>query len=541
LNLTNRASGILLHPTSLPGRFGIGDLGPEAYRFVDFLEAAGQSAWQVLPLGPTGYGDSPYQCFSAFAGNPLLVSPERLVDDGLLAENDLADIAGATGDRVDFGSVIHSKGRLLNEAFNRFKLAEPNLRLEFDEFSARHAAWLEDYALFRAIKAAHGGAAWLEWDSPLSLREPAIIATARAELSGKIEAEKFYQWLFFRQWLALKSYANERGIRIVGDAPIFVSLDSVEVWTRPDQFKLDENRRPTVVAGVPPDYFSATGQLWGNPIYEWSRMRKTGFAWWVERLRATLELVDVVRVDHFRGFCACWEVPAGDETAERGHWVPVPGREILMTLKTVLGQLPIIAEDLGVITPDVIKLRDDFGLPGMRILQFGFGGDAGNHDLPHNYIANCVAYTGTHDNDTTAGWFRSMTGKGSTRSARQIRRERAFCLKYLHSNGREIHWDFIRAVQASVANTAILPLQDVLGLDSSARMNLPASDRGNWNWRAPAGALTEDLSVRLRGLAEVYGRLPQRAAEPETLTSETELPVESASDLRHVDEDPLDE
>jgi 4-alpha-glucanotransferase len=508
-----RSAGVLLHPTSLPGRFGIGDLGDQSYRFVDFLEAAGQSIWQVLPLGPTGYGDSPYQCFSAFAGNPLLVSPEKLAEVGLLTDADLAEVPVFPVDRVDFGAAIEFKRGILERAYNRFKQAPAELKAEFTEFCTGHARWLQDYALFRALKDDHGGKPWPEWEPELVKRDPSVLAATAQRLGESAEAEKFAQWLFFKQWFALKSYANKKGIRIVGDVPIFVSMDSADVWTRPELFKLDEDRRPRVIAGVPPDYFSATGQLWGNPIYEWDRMRDNDFDWWIDRMRSTFELVDMVRVDHFRGFCACWEVPVGDKTAERGQWVPAPGRELLHKLTQSFERLPIIAEDLGVITPDVIKLRDEFDLPGMRVLQFAFIGDATSIDLPHNYVRNCVVYTGTHDNDTAVGWFESRAGKGSTRSAKQINSERTFCLRYLNSKGREIHWDLIRAAMSSVADTAIVPLQDLLGLDSSARMNLPASPSGNWNWRAAADALSEKLTSRLRCLTELYGRLQRSKTE----------------------------
>jgi len=480
-----RASGILLHPTSLPGPFGTGDLGPEAYKFVDFLVSAGQSLWQVLPLGPTGYGDSPYACFSAFAGNTALISPERL--------------------SIEFQT---DKSEILSRAYQNYtKSTDTNLRSSFETFVHREAHWLDDYALFRALKDAHNGVAWHEWEPSVVRRTPAALERAREQLREEIEAQKFYQFLFFEQWFALKEYCNERGIKIVGDLPIFVAHDSADVWTNPDQFKLDENGRPLVVAGVPPDYFSSTGQLWGNPLYNWERMEADGFKWWIERVRATLKVVDIARVDHFRGFAACWEIPGGDKTAERGQWVEAPGKELFTAIRKTLGELPIIAEDLGVITPDVVALRDEFGFPGMRILQFGFGGDTKNIDLPHNYIANVVAYTGTHDNDTTVGWFRSVAGEGSTRNEEQIERERQFCLDYLNSDGKEIHWDFIRAVFASVANTAIVPLQDVLGLGTEARMNLPNSTEGNWSWRYRAGTLTDDVAARLKKLTTLYGRL----------------------------------
>lgn len=502
-----RSSGVLLHPTSLPGPFGIGDLGEEAFGFIDFLAVSGQSLWQVLPLGPTGYGDSPYQCFSAFAGNPLLISPARLAEDGLLTNDDLTNRPRFRPSRVDFGRVIDYKKTLLDRAFDSFqRMSEGALRAEFIRFCEANNWWLDDYALFRALKRAHGGVSWTDWEPRFAVREPDALAYAREALREGIAAEQFFQFVFFRQWSALKSYCLERGIRIIGDAPIFVAGDSADVWAHPEMFKLDNNRKPIVVAGVPPDYFSKTGQLWGNPIYDWDAMRATGFRWWIDRLRATLQTVDILRIDHFRGFAACWEVPGQDKTAERGQWVEVPGRELFMTLRNVFGEMPIIAEDLGVITPDVEALRDDFGFPGMRVLQFAFRGDSKTIDLPHNYVRNCVVYTGTHDNDTTVGWFNSKAGAGSTRNAEQIERERAYCLAYLNSDGREIHWDMIRAAWASIANTAVVPLQDVLGLSSRARMNLPASEQGNWQWRFRSGALTSKISDRLRQITKLYGR-----------------------------------
>jgi 4-alpha-glucanotransferase len=502
-----RASGILLHPTSLPGPFGIGDLGDEAYAFIDFLAASGQSLWQVLPLGPTGYGDSPYQCFSAFAGNTLLISPRRLVQGGLLSDEDLTGAPRSNSGRVDFGRIIPYKKTLLEKAFDNFKRAAPTeLRADFSGFCRKADYWLQDYALFRALKDAHGGVEWTRWEPRFARRDSEALSSAREALHDKIEAEKFFQYLFFAQWSALKAYCRARHVSVIGDAPIFVACDSADVWTHPELFKLDNERRPRVVAGVPPDYFSKTGQLWGNPIYDWDALRATGYRWWIDRLRATLQTVDVLRIDHFRGFAACWEVPGEDKTAERGQWSEVPGRELFATLRNTLGELPIIAEDLGVITPDVEALRDDFGFPGMRVLQFAFRGDSKTSDLPHNYIRNCVAYTGTHDNDTTVGWFKSKAGESSTRSAEQIERERAYCLDYLSSNGREIHWDLIRAAWASVANTSVVPLQDLLGLDSRARMNLPASQQGNWQWRFRASALNKRLSDKLRELTKLYGR-----------------------------------
>ncbi len=501
-----RRSGVLLHPTSLPGRFGIGDLGEEAYRFIDFLVASGQSLWQVLPLGPTGYGDSPYQCFSAFAGNALLISPEKLVELELLKKSDLRTVPPFPIEKVDFGWVIPYKSALLEKAFENFKSStDTPLREDFLAFAQKNSDWLNDYALFRALKDNHRGVAWNKWNPKYALRDAAAIAKARDEMHDRIEAQRFFQFLFFKQWTELKAYTNERGIKIVGDVPIFIAYDSADVWTHPPLFKLDEKGRPLVVAGVPPDYFSKTGQLWGNPIYDWERMRETNFQWWIDRFRATLNTVDIIRIDHYRGFAATWEVPARDKTAKNGRWVTVPGRELFTVLKEQLGSLPIIAEDLGVITPDVEALRDDFGFPGMRIFQFAFR-DRMNIDLPHNYIPHTVAYTGTHDNDTAVGWFNSKAGAGSTRSAEQIAAEKQFCMNYLNTKGKEIHWDFIRAVLASVADTAIVPAQDLLGLGSEARMNLPASPQGNWQWRCKPKALSDKIGQRLKDLTELYIR-----------------------------------
>ena len=503
-----RGSGILLHPTSLPGRFAIGDLGPASYRFADFLVDSGQSLWQVLPLGPTGYGDSPYACYSAFAGNTLLISPEKLLADGLLSQSELDEVSPVFDEKVDFGRAHDLKDDLLAKAFAQYQSTTDNeFRSEFETFAEQNTSWLDAYALFSALKTEHGGKPWHEWERSLVRREASAIDRARSQLHDQIESHKFAQFLFFKQWFELKAYCNERGLKLIGDVPIFVAQDSADVWTNPEQFKLDRNGIPTVVAGVPPDYFSATGQYWGNPLYNWKRMAADGFKWWIERLRAILQIVDIARIDHFRGFAACWEIPGGDTTAERGRWVEVPGRELFNAIRNALGELPIIAEDLGVITPDVEKLRDEFGFPGMRILQFAFSSDTENIDLPHNYHRNVVVYTGTHDNDTTIGWFNSVAGAGSTRSTEQIAAERNFCLKYLHTDGAEIHWDFIRAVLASVADTAILPLQDLLGLGTEARMNLPNSTQGNWIWRFREDSLTEKHAERLREITETYGRI----------------------------------
>lgn len=503
-----RACGVLLHPTSLPSEYGVGDLGKNAYQFVDFLESAKQTYWQVLPLGPTGYGDSPYQSFSAFAGNTNMISPELLVKDGFLSDEEINQKPDFPVGRVDFGLLYDWKNSILAIAFERFRnTTSVDLRGKFETFVQQEKYWLDDYALFRAIKKSQGQKLWLEWDDKLKLRDETALNQARENLRDEIQAQKFQQWLFFRQWKNLKDYANEKDIQIVGDIPIFISLDSSDVWCNPQEFKLKADGSPKVVAGVPPDYFSATGQLWGNPIYDWDKMKADGFRWWIRRVRATLQTVDVVRVDHFRGFAAAWEVPGKDKTAVNGQWVNVPGKELFDSLKTAIGDLPFWAEDLGVITPDVEELRDGFGFPGMRILQFAFGGDTKNHDLPHNYIPNSVAYTGTHDNDTTVGWFNSGAGKGSTRDDEQINKEREFCLKYLNSDGEEIQWDFIRAVWASVANTAIAPMQDLLGLGNDARMNLPASSSGNWYWQCKDGDFSDEIAERLSNLTEIYGRI----------------------------------
>jgi len=496
-----------MHPTSLPGQYGIGDLGPEAFRFVDFLVESKQKYWQILPLGPTGYGDSPYQCFSAFAGNTLLISPEKLVEDGLISRADLAGAAKFSSQKVNFGTVYEWKNRLLSKAYEGFhSVTSVDLRGKFETFCQENEFWLDEYALYRSIKTDQGQRPWYEWPDELKLRDEISLATETERLYDVIQAQKLYQFLFFRQWLAVKEFASRNGVSIIGDIPIFVALDSADVWCNQNKFKLAPDGTAKVVAGVPPDYFSKTGQLWGNPIYDWDAMRQDDFGWWIARMYSTLQMVDIVRVDHFRGFAASWEVPGDDKTAENGRWVDVPGKELFETLEAALGELPVIAEDLGVITPDVEELRDGFGFPGMRILQFAFGGDAQNHDLPHNYVRNCVAYTGTHDNDTTVGWFNSQAGAGSTRDAAEIKRERSYCLKYLGSDGEEIHWDFVRAVWASVANTAIAPMGDLLGVGTEGRINLPATESGNWQWRMTQTSISAEIVRRLRELTEIYGR-----------------------------------
>jgi len=491
-----RSAGVLLHPTSLPGPYGIGDLGPAAFQWVDALARARQKWWQILPLGPTGYGDSPYQAFSAFAGNPYLVSPELLLREGVIQREDLAG-ASFPADHVDYGPVISFKVQLLARAWQQFKSgAAPGLRAAFDEFCVQSASWLDDYALFTAIKGAHGGVSWHEWPSDYRLRQGAALSQAKNELGDAIGRCRFGQFLFFRQWRDLKKYANDKGIRLIGDAPIFVSSDSTDVWANPELFLLDGERRPRVVAGVPPDYFSSTGQHWGNPLYDWEALQRTGYAWWINRIRANIEQVDLVRIDHFRGFEACWEIPAGMPTAEVGRWVQAPGTDLFHHLKRAFGALPLIAEDLGIITPEVEALRDEFALPGMRILQFAFGDKPDNPYLPHNYANhNTVVYTGTHDNDTTRGWFASLTEK-----------DQHHVCRYLARDGRDIAWDLIRAAWASTADTAIAPLQDVLNLGTAARMNMPGSAAGNWGWRYTLDMLSSAALDRLAELTELYGR-----------------------------------
>jgi 4-alpha-glucanotransferase len=512
-----RTSGILLHPTSLPGAHGIGDLGPAAFRFVDFLAAAGQSLWQVLPLGPTGYGDSPYQCFSAFAGNPLLVSLDLLRDRGLLEPSELTPESPFPEQAVDYGAVIAYKRPPLARAATRFfERAPAEARQAFDRFCRDNAAWLDDFALFMAVKDVHGGAAWTEWEPPIAAREPEAVDRWSREQAGAVRERKFEQFAFFEQWAALRARCRRSHVKLMGDVPIFVAHDSADVWAHRDLFQLGDDGRPTVVAGVPPDYFSATGQLWGNPLYRWDVLAGTGYRWWIDRLRAALRLVDLVRLDHFRGFEAHWEVPGGADTAVGGRWVNGPGAAFFQAVRRELGPLPIVAENLGVITPEVEALRHRFHFPGMAILQFAFGTDPqGSGFRPHNYTRDLVVYTGTHDNDTTVGWWRS-TGEGdSTRAAADVRAEKDQAFRYLDAEGREIHWAFIRAALASVADTAIIPLQDVLGLGSEARMNLPGRPSGNWRWRVTSGALADAPAARLRELTELYGRLAGSKKRPE--------------------------
>ena len=508
-----RASGILLHFTSLPGGHGIGDFGASAYEFADFLSDAGQQLWQVLPLNPTGYGDSPYQCFSAFAGNPVLLSLERLQDQGVLRAADLAEAPRfplhCPEDFVDYGRCIEFKMTALRRgAQSFFADSSPEDRAAFNLFCENESSWLNDYALFMSCKDAHRGIAWTSWDRDIRRRDPQAISECSNKLEPQIKAYKYWQFEFFQQWKRLKSYCVQKKIRFMGDMPIYVANDSADVWAHRDLFYLDEDGRATVISGVPPDYFSATGQLWGNPIYRWDVLAATGYKWWIERFRASSSLFDLVRLDHFRGFEAYWEVPASETTAVHGRWVKGPGEDFLRALQDAFGPLPIIAENLGVITPAVEKLRRQFGLPGMSILQFAFGNDPqGPSFRPHNYSRDLVAYTGGHDNDTTVGWWSSSGAGDSIRLPEDVRREHEFASAYLNlKDDSEINWVMIRAVLASVADMAIVPLQDVLGLGSSARMNLPGTVSGNWKWRYRPGALNGELSARLRSLVNLYDR-----------------------------------
>lgn len=503
----DRKCGILLHPTSLPGPGGIGSLGSEARHFVDFLHDAGQSLWQVLPLGHTSYGNSPYMCYSAFAGNPLLIDLERLVEEGDLKRTDLR--ADLPVDRVDYPSVFEYKFGALSKAASVFFDKGKTWRMEEFWHFCDTTPWLHDFALFMALKSRYRDTAkdWTDWPAELVRRDVVALEEASLELGTAIGEQKYRQWQFFRQWRETRDYANQRGIGIFGDIPIFVAYDSADVWANPHLFHLDEKGRPSVVAGVPPDYFSKNGQLWGNPLYDWDEMARHGFGWWIERVRASLNLYDLVRIDHFRGFAGYWEVRAGEKTARNGRWMPGPGAPLFEALQAALGGLPLVAEDLGVITPDVEALRDRFAFPGMKILQFAFCSDPGNPYLPHNHVCNSVVYTGTHDNDTTAGWFSALSA-----------REKKNVLRYLGSTGEDIVWDLNRTAIASVAGTAVLPLQDVLGLPNDSRMNLPGTAGGNWSWRFRAGQLTGKLAKKLREMTEMYGRLPESSMSEDKLT-----------------------
>jgi 4-alpha-glucanotransferase len=492
-----RSGGILLHPTSLPGTCGIGSLGREAHRWVDFLARAGQTLWQVLPLGPTGYGDSPYQCFSAFAGNPLLIDLEEMERTGWLSSDDLRPLRTAASSAIDFGRLTRLKGPVLKKAADGFfRCASPGEKDAFDAFCNAEAEWLDDFALFMALKARFAGKPWFRWPAEVRQRKAAALLRYRQRLGAEVQRHQFIQYMFFRQWLGVKARANARGIRVIGDIPLYIAHDSADAWSDPAAFGISRDGRPTLVGGVPPDSFAATGQLWGNPVYNWSRMKRDGFRWWVRRVKASLRVYDLLRVDHFVGFINYYGIPYAHPTAEHGRWLGAPGEALFDTLIGAIGApLPFLAEDLGNATPRVVRLRDDNAIPTMKILQYAFGWDATNDHLPHNHPCCCVVYTGTHDNDTMRDWYRSAPPN-----------VRAFARGYLGEPARPKSWDFVRLAWSSPARLAMAPLQDVLELDNRARMNFPGRLGGNWMWRVKASALSPSLARRLRSLSRTYAR-----------------------------------
>ncbi len=499
-----RCSGILLHPTSLRGPYGIGDLGAGAYRFVDWLEANGQTIWQVLPLGPTSYGDSPYQTLSAFAGSSHLISLDRLVEDGLLTKGDLADAPPFPANSVDYGWVGPYHNQKLASAWRNFSGgADQSLRQDFERFVDENHFWLEDFALFVTLKTRHRLRPWVEWEREFRRRDPAALAYASANFAEQVNSERFRQWLFYRQWRALKQYAKSKGVRLFGDLPIFVAHDSADVWANQREYFLDEAGNSTVVAGVPPDYFSPTGQRWGNPLYRWEVMHADGYQWWIRRIRALLKLVDYIRIDHFRGFEAYWEIPASEATAVKGKWVKGPGAAFFEAIRAAMGELPIMAEDLGLITSGVEKLRDAFGFPGMKVLQFAWS-DPANPFLPHNHPVNCVVYTGTHDNNTTRGWWENEVDPGT----------RAFVKDYLGHDAGDIVWDMARLGMRSAGRVFIMPMQDVLGLGAAARLNTPGKAADNWTWRMPANALNHRGKDALLHITRLFQRHPDQQPKP---------------------------
>ncbi len=494
-----RQAGVILHPTSLPGNNGIGELGCEAREFIEWMADAGLTLWQVMPLGPTGYGDSPYQCFSAFAGNPMLISLDELVEEGWLEREDLADLRKLPKDHVDFGAIIPAKQELLQSAFNAWRLgAGEEQRADFDEFRRLMGGWLTDYALFMALKQFNGGKVWTEWPEAQRDRATEALGKAHDELKEGVESEEWRQYQFFTQWWKLRHFAKERGVSILGDLPIFVAHDSVDVWANRRLFFLDDCGNPTVVAGVPPDYFSETGQRWGNPLYRWEEHEKDGFGWWTARVGTVLELVDLVRVDHFRGFAGCWEIPASETTAVKGRWVDAPGHALFERFAQEFGKIPLVAEDLGVITDDVVKLRKSFGLPGMKVLQFAWGEPGSDNPfLPHNHEPDSIVYPGTHDNNTTRGWWaRETDGK-----------IRSHISEYLGRRVRRPDVELLRLAWSSVSCYAVAMMQDLLRLGARARMNTPSVAQGNWSWRVQKRALTRKLAGKLRRTMVLYGRL----------------------------------
>ena len=498
IEMFERSSGILLHPTSLPGKYGIGSLGKEVYKFVDFLKKSNQKLWQIFPLGPTGYGDSPYQCFSSFAGNPYLIDFDLLIEQNLLTEEDLKDVNfGGNEEYIDYGAIYNQKYPLLRKAYENFKAnGNKELKEKLETFKTENSSWLDDYSLYISLKNHFNGLPWNEWEDDIRTRKEAAINKYKAELANEIEYHNFIQFLFFTQWNNVKKYANDNGIKIIGDIPIFVAVDSSDAWANPEIFLFDPELKPVKVAGVPPDYFSATGQLWGNPLYDWDKLKELNYKWWVDRVKANLSTCDIIRIDHFRGFDEYWAVPYGDKTAENGTWCPGPRTDLFNAIKNELGELPIIAEDLGTMTQGVIDLREATGFPGMKILGFAFDSKEENDYLPHTYTKNCVVYTGTHDNDTLIGWFTKANED-----------DKQFARNYLNSRSDdEIHWDAIRGAWSSVASMAIAPIQDFLGLGSEARINTPGVAAGNWQWRLKDGVLTDELAERIAKLTKVYSR-----------------------------------
>jgi 4-alpha-glucanotransferase len=467
-----RSSGILLHISSLPNKYGIGTMGPEAYEFIDFLQETKQQLWQILPLGPTGYGNSPYQSFSVFAGNVMLISLAKLVEAGLINEDDLCEMPKLLAEKVEYDLVQTGKTALLKKAYQVFVEQFDRWKDPYRAFLDEHSWWLNDFCLFKAIKNENEDLCWNQWEEGLKYREHQVLDAAFHQYNNEIEFQRFIQFIFFRQWFQLKSYANEKGIRILGDLPLYISKDSSDVWANPDLFMLDDDGQMKFSGGVPPDLFSETGQLWGCPVYNWDRLAERNYDWWIARFHFNLHLFDMARIDHFRGMESFWSIPAGEETAINGEWVPARGVELLSLLKQQLGELPLIAEDLGIITPEVEKLRDDFGLPGMKVLQFAYGTDETNTYLPHNYSPNFAVYTGTHDNETTIGWIKNASGK-----------ERKNLIKYFDTGWRFMHLHIIEAAWASVAKIAIIPMQDLMELDNKGRMNTPGTIGGNWEWR----------------------------------------------------------
>lgn len=493
-----RASGVLLPISSIPSAYGIGTFSKEAYEFVDFLEEAGQSYWQILPLGPTGYGDSPYQSFSTFAGNPYYIDLEELAEKGLLTKEQCkACDWGDNEEYVDYEKIYLSRFKVLRIAFENSEIEKDS---DFQSFVKENSYWLEDYALYMAVKDSFKGISWIQWDEDIRLRKTDAVSSYKKKLKEEILFYEFQQYLFAVQWTRLKKYANDKGIKIIGDIPIYVAFDSADTWANPELFQFDENGLPIGVAGCPPDSFSATGQLWGNPLYRWDYHKETGFAWWIKRIAYCFQLYDVVRIDHFRGFDEYYNIPYGDETAEFGKWEKGPGYDLFKVMKEKLGNRPVIAEDLGFLTPSVIKLVKRTGYPGMKILQFAFDSREESDYLPHNYTPNSVVYTGTHDNDTTVGWFQSIN-----------RRDRSFAKKYLNIKvNKGVEWEFIRAALSSVSETAIIPMQDYLGLGREARINTPSTLGDNWKWRMTRDQITGELAEKIYGMSKLYGRIPAR-------------------------------